>query len=613
MLKGAVVMGKSRLTCSLLAFLAVAWSAASASIAIAREARVEAAEAVVQGQWSRAAEQARIWAADQGDPAAYQIMAYGHVWASRYADLAESLERLTQADSSRELCDWTGRLVEGNPANANCLVLHADALMRSGSTGEAVEALEPAVRGGSALAANLRGMLRCLESDYGKAVLDLNQAAAGRADWPEPYVNRGIARICLGDIDGAIADLDRALSLEERIPLAYNARAAAHFLAGNQEQGEQDLARALELSPGTTWLSGNRQLLARRGPVLPMLGKRAGVLAAKYDVVIDIPGVNTQGSQRPGLWAPHLSGEGAIAFNIRHEGSGLWPGHQTPEDNVIELPKAFDRATVQQRMGPVWDAVRSGKPVYLKLDQNLGAAGYLLGKPGEIDYAANVADTIIDNVKTMRPSASIAENVHSAGTTVLHKQQNLGRVDYALVGSDRHSVGAVDNLVRSHPNTFFDIVGGDWDLPDWGARFFTPQTDNARAIIYKPVENPFKVHSKLAHPETFGTFEVRTHDGSYRVDDTLNNIRESPVRRPMLAPPPDDGLTGPLGFHNSPLTGSDRQGVYLGFDDSNLEIVLEGQSGSSTLVCGASCPPVTHRARDRRDSELLVLPFALLG
>ncbi len=606
-------MGKSRLMCSLLAFLAVAWSAAPASIALAREARVEAAEAVVQGQWSRAAEQARIWAADQGDPAAYQIMAYAHVWASQYADVTQDLERLAQSDSSGELCDWTGRLVEGNPANANCLVLHADALMRSGDTGKAVEALGPAVQAGSPLAANLRGMLRCLEGDYGEAVGDLNQAAAGRADWPEPYVNRGIARICLSDIDGAIADLDRALNLEERIPLAYNARAAAHFLAGDQEKGQQDLARAAELSPGTTWLSDNGQLLARRGPALPMLGKRAGVLAAKYDVVIDIPGVNTQGSERPGLWAPHLSGDGAIAFNIRHEGSGLWPGHQTPEDNVIELPKTFDRGVVEQRMGPVWDAVGSGKPVYIKIDQNLRDTGYLLGKDTEINYTANVADTIIDNVKTMRPQASIAENVHSAGTTVLHSQQNLGLVDYALVASDRHSVGAVDNLVRSHPNTFFDIVAGDWDLPDWGARFFTPQTDNARAIIYKPVGNPLQVHSKLAHPETFGTFEVRTNDGSYRVDDTLNNIRESPVRRPMLVPPPDDGLTGPLGFRDSPLTGSDRQGVYLGFDDSNLEIVLEGQSGSSTLVCGASCPPVTHRAGDRRNSGLLVLPFALLG
>ena len=83
--------------------------------------------------------------------------------------------------------------------------------------------------------------------DYGRAILDYDQAIRLNPEYAEAYNNRGYAYYWNGDATHAIADYSRAIELRPNYAYAYNNRGAAYMASGHPDQAINDLDHALNL------------------------------------------------------------------------------------------------------------------------------------------------------------------------------------------------------------------------------------------------------------------------------------------------------------------------------------------------------------------------------
>jgi tetratricopeptide (TPR) repeat protein/predicted Ser/Thr protein kinase len=179
---------------------------------------------------------------------------------------AALLEKEDREEGAAEFCNWIG-LMKGEPEEAKRwqsraieLMPHwpkpwldrAEARIRQGDHGAAIEDLDRAIRldPRRALAWSNRGATKFRKGDLSGALEDLDRALEIEPSELTALVNRGAARAERGDLPGARADLDRAIALNDRIPLAFTNRGVLRQRSGDLPGALEDHERAIALHPG---------------------------------------------------------------------------------------------------------------------------------------------------------------------------------------------------------------------------------------------------------------------------------------------------------------------------------------------------------------------------
>jgi YD repeat-containing protein len=249
--------------------------------------------------------------------------------------------------------------------------------------------------------------------------------------------------------------------------------------------------------------------------------------ATQQVVVIDIPGIESQGQERPQAWGSILTHSESVArHNLQHQGA-LGVNLQEPEPGqTTVLSRTFDPQKDGSLLNPVLSDVKAGKSTYIKIDQNIKLGSYLTsGKPEEGAWVRSVANSLIDKVRSESPNALIVVNTHSKGT-IDALGLNLDRVDHVILASPRQSVAEVQQVVDAHPNTKFTIITADRDLPHGlEPGFMKLNRPNADVINFKSGSfYPPTVHGQVTNPESKGLFEIRAGNDVRTVRGILGDL-----------------------------------------------------------------------------------------
>jgi tetratricopeptide (TPR) repeat protein len=94
-----------------------------------------------------------------------------------------------------------------------------------------------------------RGLAYFTRSDYGRAIVDFDDALKHDPGHVEAYSFRGLAHFNTGDLDRAIADYDAAIRLAPQSSQAYYARGRAFLFKGDHGRATADLDQAVRLDP----------------------------------------------------------------------------------------------------------------------------------------------------------------------------------------------------------------------------------------------------------------------------------------------------------------------------------------------------------------------------
>src|SRR5512145_127128 len=85
--------------------------------------------------------------------------------------------------------------------------------------------------------------------EFGRAIVDYDEAIRLNPAYANAYNNRGIAYRAAGAPDLAIADFSRALELDPNAANVYTNRGSAHADKGDLARAIADYTRAIELDP----------------------------------------------------------------------------------------------------------------------------------------------------------------------------------------------------------------------------------------------------------------------------------------------------------------------------------------------------------------------------
>jgi len=430
---------------------------------------------------------------------------------------------------------WTKQLADAHPSNAVACYLHGDALTRAGDMGTAEGYFSKAIDRNPkfGLAWVGRGILRAITGRDDEAYVDLFQATQVQPDLAEAHASLGCAEITFRNASGALDAFNDALKRNPTFALAYNGRGCAHYGLGRPDEAAQDFDAAQDLFPAlaaTTALNHTFVLAMVANKVDENMGVRSRpgttLQTRSQRLVVDIPGVRTQGAGRPESWGPHLmSGESYARFNIRHEGN--LPALQKPEPGLtITLPAKATPEEISSRLQPVFNALKNNKHVYAKIDMNLLYSSYTThGKPQEFQWARSVGDTINDYARSVNPKVKSYLNTHSAGTVAAEKM-NLSQYHGVIVESYRGDANDLAKLARQHPNTRFVWPTGDRDLPHGlvGGAMGIDEPNVTSINLKTGSPSPFRVHSQVADANTAGTFQIKDASGTRHVSGTLGSL-----------------------------------------------------------------------------------------
>ena len=262
-------------------------------------------------------------------------------------------------------------------------------------------------------------------------------------------------------------------------------------------------------------LAVTRYSLVHRSQIVSV-GRILSAGAALQKIVIDIPGINDSGAGRPEAWAQTLIGsDSPVRYNIRHEGftAGDWP--KEPGTTIV-LPKGWNLQSGSDALAPLLADINAGKPVYVKIDQNIGAAKYF-GAPLDLEgrWVSSTANWVAEQGKALNPKSEVYANLHSKGTVDgLHL--NWKNFDGGIIASPRNSVNDWLPVLDSHPDTFFTFITGDMDFPHdaIGRGYLSIDRQNSTIINFKSETlNPLnmaKVHGQVTDPTLTGQFDVRS-------------------------------------------------------------------------------------------------------
>lgn len=412
-------------------------------------------QAVLRAEWPKVTDATRAWQQQEpGAVVAAWLFGYAGLATGDYRQAIEGFQRLGAPQTPGQLRAWAASLVARYPQNAIAQLLYGDALARTGAAAEALAALDQAVRlqPRTALLYNVRGVVRARRGQDETAAKDFHQALTLDSTLADAQCNLGLLFLRQGRWDAAIAALTRALALAPAHPAARNARGGAYWQVGDLTRALEDLSQAVTGAPAFAAAAANQQAAQwqqARG-TLPGAGEqdglaRAGVLSQQI-IVIDIPGIETQGEQRPTQWGPVLIGSTDFArHNIRHKGA-FGVNLQPSEPGVTTtLPHDWNAQRDMVFLAPVLADIRAGQNMYVKVDQNIKVTTYLTtGKLEEGRWVQTVVDDLTTQVKQMNPDAKVILNAHSKGTLDAHAL-NLGQVDWTILASDR---GAVSEAIR---------------------------------------------------------------------------------------------------------------------------------------------------------------------
>ncbi len=95
-----------------------------------------------------------------------------------------------------------------------------------------------------------RGRAHISQSDFNKAIIDLNAALFLDERNALAYNNRGLALASLGNSEAAIKDYDQAIELDRDYAIAYSNRGIELFKSGQVQLAISDFEQSIELDPG---------------------------------------------------------------------------------------------------------------------------------------------------------------------------------------------------------------------------------------------------------------------------------------------------------------------------------------------------------------------------
>ena len=278
-------------------------------------------------------------------------------------------------------------------------------------------------------------------------------------------------------------------------------------------------------------------------------------------VVIDIPGIESQGETRPGGWGKVLIGSDAFAqHNVQHEGV-LGGNFQKAElGTTTILPHDWNASQAGKVLSPVLGDLSAGKNVYVKIDQNMKLETYLTtGKLDEGKWVVSVGNALIDRIHEINPDAHIIINAHSKGT-IDALNLNLKHVSSVIIASPRESLAEVTKVVTANPDTKFTVIVGDRDLPHGlEPGFMKLDKPNAQVINLKSGSwIPTEVHGQVTDPSFKGTFEVQAAGRLQTVIGTLGQVYKDSWASSFVAPNHGAANTGFRTLANAPDMRPDK-------------------------------------------------------
>jgi tetratricopeptide (TPR) repeat protein len=467
----------------------------------------------------------------------------------------EAFGLLVSVQSPQALKDWqafTSHLVSAHTKAASAHYLYGDSLARSGRIDEAYEAFSRALDldARCALAWVGRGLVGLMRGgDESRAYQDLTKATQVQPELAEAHASLGVYEILQGNAEGAKKAFDSALKLNPRFALAYNGRGCSEYGLGQPDDSSLDFEKARALLPSLVIADMNQSfvlaMVAKKVDQLVPPRARAGM--AMTTLVIDIPGIRTQGEKRPDAWAPVLIGSDKYErFNIRHENmSGLQP----EPGQTIAVPTTSDAVTRQNLVRPILQAIQEGKNVYVKIDQDIGLLKYLSpvdhGGAKERRWAAIVADSISVPASDKHPALGIYANCHSEGTLAC-AELNMSRYAGVALESPRMGADDIGRLARSNVKTPFLVATADGDYAHGiGPGMFSVREPNVTVvnIAYEIRKSP---HTAVQDPASrvkavqYGVGETRRAEAM--LGDTVRNWRQStaPYARATGGAPPSN-------------------------------------------------------------------------
>ena len=494
----------------------------------------EAEKCLLEGKWEQVLR--HLPAADiSRDPIAEVLNACACFATGEYKEATEHFSRLGKGFDGKELTDYASRLAQQNPRNPNAKMVLGYALARAGNCSDALKALDEGIRldPGSALIYDLRGVVNAMAGRPEAAEADFRRAKETAPLFADVLCNLGLLQLQNGEWDEAVELLGAAIGLAPDFAVAYNGRGVAYLQVGDSDRALNDLDRAVKLNPDFYAAASNLRIaewykarLSFRDAIEQGEPKVAGVIRQQV-IVIDIPGIETQGEHRPTQWGPVLIGSPTFSrHNIRHEGA-LRDNLQAPEPGVTTcLPREWEESRARDLLSLVLADIKAGKSAYIKIDQNIKLAGYLdTQRPlEEGKWVWSVGNWLSDQIRQINPGVKLVLNGHSKGTLDAHRM-DLSRFNQVILSSDRGSVPDVQRLVNRFPDTRFTLVTADRDIPHGVEGFLKLEGKNLTVINLKSGGLlPTTVHSQVADPMLYGTFEVKTTPGTQVRDGRLGEL-----------------------------------------------------------------------------------------
>lgn len=389
-------------------------------------------QALLRQDWGRVLSLLEKDSASAADPVA-RLIAGQACLATNRDNQAFILFMATEKEDALAWKAWAVALTKENPNNGLAFYLLGDAQARTGDFNGAEASFTNAldINPELGLALTARGVVRTLAERGDEAYLDVvraTQVQPGRAD---AWASLGCYEVLQQNAEGAEDAFNEALKLDPSFALAYNGRGCARYGLGEPDEAHLDFEMAATLCPFLDLTEANQAfvlaLVARKVDEKMPAERKPGTTLETHSqtMVVDIPGIWSQGIGRPEKWAPFLIGDqGYERFNIRHEGAK----NLVAEPGVtILLPQNASSEQLEQYLGPVHDAIAAGKSVYVKLDMNMGFLRYMspVSGPAEMRWAGTVADALAGRARSDRPDICILGNMHSAGTVVALEHMNV--------------------------------------------------------------------------------------------------------------------------------------------------------------------------------------------
>jgi len=194
-----------------------------------------------------------------------------------HAGMAEDCMRGIDPDLAIRGCSAAIRSRQWFGKNlANAYNNRGVAYNKLGQYGRAILDFDQAIRldPGYAFAYNNRGSAFGALGELRHAIQDYDQALRIDPGYANAYVNRGVTYDELGEHSRAIQDYDQAIRVDPEYDDAYNNRAWALYLTGRYEQALVDVDRSLSLAPK------NLETIDTRAHVLAALGRTGEAVAA---------------------------------------------------------------------------------------------------------------------------------------------------------------------------------------------------------------------------------------------------------------------------------------------------------------------------------------------